>query len=154
MYLLAAGPQTNRFTAPQIAAALMNVNLSAPFWLSLSIQGACLVIVNTKKQSKPNNSRHKYTAVDSGEPTSLPPVIPDISSTPSSLRSPSPEHSHVSEACRKLLVWREDFIRSLRKIGISFESPASQFCLVAFFFKRIAFTSESFVFQYASEKFS
>jgi hypothetical protein len=34
-----------------------------------------------------------------------------------------------------------------------FDSPASRFCLAAFFIKRLAFASEGFMFQYASERF-
>ena len=41
----------------------------------------------------------------------------------------------------------------VQQIGNLFHSPTSHFCLATFFVKRIAFASEAFVFQYASEKF-
>ena len=41
----------------------------------------------------------------------------------------------------------------VQQIADLFRSPVSHFCLATFFVKRVAFASESFVFQYASEKF-
>lgn len=43
--------------------------------------------------------------------------------------------------------------RTIPPVGNFFNSSVTHFCLAAFFFKRVAFTSESFMFQYASEKF-
>jgi hypothetical protein len=44
-------------------------------------------------------------------------------------------------------------LESISNASVLFEHPASKFCSIAYFLKRIAFASEAFMFQYASEKF-
>lgn len=43
--------------------------------------------------------------------------------------------------------------RTIPSVRTLFNSPVTHFCLTAFFFKRVAFTSENFMFQYVLKKF-
>jgi hypothetical protein len=60
---------------------------------------------------------------------------------------PSTPSGRSSVIHDKLSVWSDELTAGLVR------SPASHFRLAAFYIKRIAFASESFMFQYASEKF-
>ena len=153
LYLLAAGPQSNRITAPPIAASLMSISLYAPFWLSLAVQVVCMVAVYATKGPTQGTSHQEYTAVSNTEP-----VSPAFEAITASSRSPSPtmlfqRPSQSSAVKHKMSGWNVLSMRKAKDIAKLFKTPASWFCLVAFFVKRNAFASESFIFQYASEKF-
>lgn len=139
LYLLAAGPHANRLITPLLAATIMTRNLHTPFYISISILGACLLFASLVEDPKKDNGHKKYVAIVDQEPTSSPGEESHPDWTPTSL----PAFPSYREALRS----------SLEQIGSLFHSPTSKFCLAAFFVKKVAFASESFVFQYASEKF-
>lgn len=132
----------------------MKTSLYAPFLVSLSIQGACLVFVAVAGEPRQNTSRQRYSVIANREPRasfSEEPASP--LSSPSTGTTSTSDDSHILAGYGRFFVRSEALLREFQQIATLFDTPASRFCLVAFFFKRIAFASESFMFQYASEKF-
>ncbi|KAL9047060.1 MAG: hypothetical protein Q9214_000267 [Letrouitia sp. 1 TL-2023] len=58
-------------------------------------------------------------------------------------RGPSPDPIRRSSS----ISWKDFIATSFLQIVHLFRTPTSQFCLAVFFFKRVAFTSEGFMFQ-------
>ncbi len=75
-----------------------------------------------------------------------------ILANPSS-RGTSPEAGELQLYPWRFSIRKEDVSRNLKQVAVLFRSPASRFCLATFFVKHIAFMSEGFMFQYASERF-
>ena len=154
LYVLGAGAQTSRLIAPPIAAALMKMNIVAPIWLSLALQGICLILVNGRKIPQESSSEHKYTTVSNGGPEASQLAETTTTSTLSSPLVLPPNRSQCSTIYDKFTTLSYVMIHKLKQIAALFSTSPPRFCLVAFIVKRIAFASESFMFQYASEKFS
>lgn len=142
----------NRLIAPPISAALMKLNIFAPFWVALVLQGICLMSVCVMKRSEEIISRHPYAAVADEETRTS---CSDETDTPPIVISPKSitANRHWSTMYETVSTWTRDVVRKLGQIAALFNSPTSRFCLVTFVVKRIAFASESFMFQYASERF-
>ena len=136
----------NRLTAPPIAGALMNRNLYIPFWISISTYFASLLIAFIMNEPDHKNDRQQYMAISGQEYNTF--VLEETVPDPTAITSPAlaPTNSQFLKIPKLVKLY-------IQQIAILFHSPASHFCLAAFFVKRIAFASESFVFQYASEKF-
>lgn len=132
----------NRLTATPNAGALMNKNIYIAFWISTSTYLASLLITFIMNEPDPKYDRQQHTEVYNT--SGLEESVPD----PTAMRSPAlaPNSSHFLKIPKLVKL-------HIQQIAILFRSPASHFCLAAFFMKRIDFASESFIFQYASEKF-
>ncbi len=105
------------------------------------------------KEPDRNNDSHRYGAIDDQEDSNptiegrIPHLAAIISPASASYDSQSPTAQGHRPPWPVLVKLKIEEVASL------FNSPASHFCLAAFFVKRVAFASEGFVFQYASEKF-
>ena len=124
----------------------MNKNLYIPFWTSISIYCASLQIASAVSEPWQRSGRQEYTAIPEQDYRTF--VLEEPAPSPTAAMSPAlgPENLQFHQAQRLVR-------RHIQQIANLFRSSASQFCLATFFVKRIAFASESFVFQYASEKF-
>ena len=136
----------NRLIAPPVAGALMNKNLYIPFWISITTYLVSLLIAFIMNEPDHKIDRQQYVAISGQEYSTfvLEESVPDPTAITSPALAPNNPQFLKIPKLGKL---------HLQQIAILFRSPASHFCLAAFFVKRIAFASESFVFQYASEKF-
>ena len=136
----------NRLTAPPIAGALMKKNLYIPFWISISTYSASLIIAFIMDEPDHKDDRQKYMAISDQGYSTL--VVEESVPNATAITSPALalNNSQFLKISRLVKL-------HIQQITVLFRSPASHFCLAAFFVKRIAFASESFVFQYASEKF-
>ena len=136
----------NRLITPPIAGALMKQNLYIPFWVSVTTYCASLVIAFVMNESDQNSDCQQYVNIADQEYRSS--TSEDSVADSAATISPAlaPDHSQFSQAQKLVMLY-------IQQIAGLFHSPASHFCLAAFFVKRVAFASESFVFQYASEKF-
>lgn len=124
----------------------MNKNLYIPFWISITAYCASLLIAFFMKELDQNTDSHRYIVIADQEYSTSVSGEPVFGRAAMSLPALAHDNSRSTES-QKLLKLH------LQQIAGLFNSPASHFCLAAFFVKRVAFASESFVFQYASEKF-
>ncbi|RMZ90263.1 hypothetical protein DV736_g2530, partial [Chaetothyriales sp. CBS 134916] len=160
LYLLHAGPHANKVLAPRVAAALMAVDLLWPFFCSFVVFGAVLLIISlfysdiaTEGISK---TKHDYSAIPQNSPGDqherllAPPNVHDASHANSPLDEQPPIPTSDDNTSTQAIPWYLSVISDLKRL---FSPHIAIFCLVAFLFKRIAFASESFVFQYMSEQF-
>jgi hypothetical protein len=155
LYILAAIPHTNRLIAPRIAAALMRHSIFSPFWVAISVNCTCLLLIKFKLQPAKRPGNREYTLVEElesdlrsrWEPTSTATGLEETPLVTSTLNQARIlDHTGISRA-------RSYFHDQISQAAVLFRNPASKFCLTAFFMKRVAFASEGFMFQYASEKF-
>ena len=124
----------------------MKQNLYIPFWISVTTYCASLVIAFVMNEPDQNSDCQQYVNIaDQGYRSS---TSEDSVADSAAISSPAlaPNNSQISQAPKVVMLY-------IQQIASLFHSPASHFCLAAFFVKRVAFASESFVFQYASEKF-
>ena len=130
----------------------MRSSVLAPFWVSFSLFGVCVLLIcfirEPKKVAKlfqhiPDLDTASRASSDAHGLSEATPLITPSYASPSRGR-----RDDITEPIN----WNQ--IKELiPRIGCQFQSSASRFCLAAFFLKKIAFTSEGFMFQYASEKF-
>ena len=163
LYLLHAGPHVNRLLTPRIATALMDVDLLWPFFCSFAILLACILLIWLFYQELPLSEVSK----GGGDYDPLPQESYDgqgsrLSSSSNSrsttLTDPLSGSYHISDdqaryarspsALNTAWWWETN-----RLISRLFSPPTATFCLAGMLFKRIAFASEGFIFQYTSEKF-
>lgn len=92
------------------------------------------------------SDRQRYTAVVDQEYSTFisEEPVPHLKATTSLALDPNSSQFSKVQKLVKL---------HIQQIVDLFCSPTAHFCLVTFFVKRVAFASESFVFQYASERF-
>lgn len=119
----------------------------------MSTLGVCLLLLRLMKEPKDFRKGSQSEPISAPElspfsedqisPESAPLLLPTESQAP----SPNPKRNSSS------ISWKDFIATSFQQIALLFRNPASQFCLATFFFKRVAFTSEGFMFQYVSEKF-
>lgn len=132
----------------------MNTSLYTPFWVSMSMLCACLLLLFSTNEAKDHKegSQYERNAAPEPSPLSEDQVSEDIAPLlqPAESRVPSPNPIRRSSS----VSWKEFIATSFQQIVLLFRNPASQFCLAVFFFKRVAFTSEGFMFQYVSERFN
>ena len=124
----------------------MKSNLYTPFGISVSIYLASLIITFVMNEPDHTNDHQQYTTVFEQEYSTFiseEPVPHLIATTSPAL---APNKSQLSKI-RKLAKFQ------IQPIVDLFHSPTSHFCLLTFVVKRVAFASENFVFQYASERF-
>ena len=167
LYLLHAGPHVNRLLTPRIAAALMSVALLWPFFWSFAIFGGCVLLVTIFYQEMtfrgPDITKRGYgqlrrDSTDEQQAAFLrsPQRDSEHDDSSESEHSGDPNSAYQKNPSRRNTCfalqsswWREQRTLLLRLFG----SRTAAFCLACFLFKRIAFTSEGFIFQYTSEKF-
>ena len=121
----------------------MKKNLYIPFWVSVTTYCTSLVIAFIMNDPDQNSDFQRYVNIADQEYRSSTSEDSVADSTSPAL---APNDSQFSQAQTIVILY-------IQQIAGLFRSPASHFCLAAFFVKRIAFASENFVFQYASEKF-
>ena len=174
LFLLHAGPHVNRLVTPLLAATLMNIGIYWPFITSFFLLAVTLVVIILIDEKtvlvKDHQSDIEYEGVpgeehiastsdddeylhEPGPPpnTGLPPnpSLRRSSFTASSSTQLLGRLSHDAPVLISFTWWHD----TMSQIFELFSKPTARFCLVAFLVKRIAFTSEGFIFQYASEKF-
>lgn len=122
----------------------MGTTIFTPFWVSFSILGACMLLIFFVNEPTKAKDKHYYVSIED----------PDSSLAAQDYTTDEPSDVEESPASKLSAFnkWTE-LTRIIHDIGIVFRGSASKFCLAAFFLKRVAFTSEGFMFQYASEKF-
>lgn len=153
LYLLAAGPHINRLIAPRISAVIMSRSLYAPFLVAITVDSFCLVLINFIPFSIPS-TRSCFALVEDQDSTSFQDpddLSPTTAHAEMALIAQSPVPSPANKTTVKS-AWSRA-LESISNASVLFEHPASKFCSIAYFLKRIAFASEAFMFQYASEKF-
>jgi len=151
LYLLAVGPHANRLIAPPIAGTLMDKNLYIPFWISISTYLLSLLIALAIKEPIHDSNNQLYVTVVDQDYGSIGSEESIAEQSAMTSPIPAPNDSQLPEVANQIVVWTMLLNLKIRQITRLFRSPASQFCLAVFFVKRIAFASESYVFQYASE---
>lgn len=124
----------------------MKKNLYVPFLVSVTTYCASLVIAFVMNELDQNSDCQQYVNIEDQEYRSS--ISEDSVADSAATTSPAlaPDNLQFSQAQKIVTLYTQ-------QIASLFHSPASHFCLAAFFVKRVAFASESFVFQYASEKF-
>ncbi|EED16509.1 conserved hypothetical protein [Talaromyces stipitatus ATCC 10500] len=150
LYLLAAGPHINRLISPRVATFLMGYSIYVPFWVAITTDCICLLML----VAWPNQSKKETFMVDrTGEMDSTDAdsvsdssnvYTPLLGSSSSSASSPSSPISSNND---------QQLSTILKTAVLLLRHPASRFCFITYILKRIAFASEGFMFQYASEKF-
>jgi hypothetical protein len=155
LLFLAGGPHIVRLVTPMIAASLMGRSSLAPFWAAFG----CLVVIvciipsvsdrapgkDNKYDQIPDNSiaSEADALIGTGRTTAADEATEDIEPTLRRRKSAQKSFGY------SMGQWKDEY----STIHDIFHSSAARFCLVAYFFKRVAFTSEAFMFQYAAEKF-
>jgi hypothetical protein len=152
--LLASGPHINRLISPRIAAGLMGRSIYAPFWVAVAVNGLSFILIGAisypeRTQDATGTEENQYSPVVS-EPQD--PLID--TANPAIVLSDSPQSSMDDPVYK---VWRatrgKTLLRSILRTFTLLKHPAARFCFVSYVLKRVAFASEGFMFQYASEKF-
>ena len=115
----------------------MKHSVLPPFFISLAILSTCVFVSLVVKSPA---IRHKH-----GDNTAIPDEEPEDMSPTALRETRSPAISAIWD-----WVAVKESVAHLTK---HLQQPGLIFCLAAFFLKRVAFTSESFVYQYVSEKF-
>jgi hypothetical protein len=104
-----------------------------------------------------NASARNTYSISNGEPPQNQELLINIAHTSTAPLLVSPTSSTDDARVYKvksLLSESKSLVKSiLDTASVILKQPASRFCLVAYMLKRIAFASEGFMFQYASEKF-
>ena len=148
-------------------------DLLYPFWVSFATFGVIFLLIPFISETSQPLQEGNYEAITDASSSSI--EGPEESYIPE-----SPLHEHEStdevlnhatllgEAASTTPGWatlwkrdwnlnktkaKEDIMGKVRELWMLFNGPTARFCLTAFFSKRIAFMSEGFMFQYASEKF-
>jgi hypothetical protein len=153
LYFLHAGPHINRLITPRIAAALMGTSLFHPFIVSFALLGVALVVTCFIDEHCGKDESHiQYKSIPSEDRTSVT-VIDDPGLPSRHSESDTTDFSHPTRSDFVEETSSDSFNGLPKRIARLFSTPATRFCLFAFFLKRVAFTSEGFMFQYASEKF-
>ena len=153
----------------------MEIDLLAPFWLSFGCLVFVLLLTQFLTDSGPASSS-KYQPISAVDPLSAaqddeytqavadeavegahtwPLSESDGGDGPIPLSRPDAQTRTRDESIPK---WATPFMLNGGKEAASalwrlLSTHATRFCLASFFLKRIAFSSEGFMFQYASEKF-
>lgn len=133
----------------------MRQSTFTPFWVAISINCASLLLARLIGQPTKLLGSRGYIPVEELEPE----LLSGRESTPmitspediTLLESPHPQIITAQQTGLPL-AWN-NLHESISEAAILFRDPVSKFCLTTFFFKRVAFASEGFMFQYASEKF-
>lgn len=136
----------------------MGYSIYVPFWVAITIDGICLLMLLAwPYQNKRNTAsidreeESESTDVDSVSDDSSDINTPLLGSSPL-LSSPSSpiENNNASNDNKE----DDQKLSTILNTAISLlKHPASRFCFTTYILKRIAFASEGFMFQYASEKF-
>ncbi|EJT80754.1 hypothetical protein GGTG_00748 [Gaeumannomyces tritici R3-111a-1] len=146
LFLLAVGPHTCRLISPVIASVLMEVSIRAPFWLAFSCLALIFAIIPfVEDASVRRGTRYTRIEASSEVATSDGDAEPGESTTGRRFAQPN-----IRSWCGSLMTGAKHVAMSIYEL---FNTPAGWFCLASFFLKRVAFASEGFAFQYASEKF-
>lgn len=112
-----------------------------------------MVLISVIQEPERAVSDHSYTPIDSAEQQFLSATIPSSNTILQEELSDSRSQDQNWTIKAKLSIGYSWMRRTVPPVGIFFNSPVTHFCLAAFFLKRVAFTSEGFMFQYTSEKF-
>ena len=149
LYLFSTGLHVARLATPPLAAVLMDVDILVPFYVSYAILGLCFVTALAVKEHHATAGRGDYQQIDSAESVPSSPLIDEQNeeefSNVTTNIPPTPTEPSFKPLKRLVSIFH--WTRSL------FPTIASRICVLIFLFKRIAFKSEHFVFQYASERF-
>ena len=158
----------NRLLTPRLAAALMRVTLLWPFVWSGTMLIACVIIILLFYQETHAdgvlivNTDYEELSQDSSDEQHEEGLSLLGEHEPIHDLSRPDEQSRVSDPCDRGASTTKSSIPALRTMwwraqgGLLtrlFSPKTASFCLAAFLLKRIAFTSEGFIFQYTSEKF-
>lgn len=113
----------------------------------------CLLLLCFMNEPKDSRKGSQYEPISASEPSpsSEDQISPDIAPLLLPAESQAPSTNPIRNS--NSISWKDFIATNFQQIALLFRNPASQFCLATFFFKRVAFTSEGFMFQYASEKF-
>jgi len=141
----------------------MEQDLSSPFLLSFVTLAIILAVIPFLSEVKQATEHGDFQPLknenqadeeedfefypEASEPTHTAPLVP----RPYETSFPIPKRERESGRNRGNMLDR--FKQKASDLWLLFRGPAARFCLAAFFLKRVAFTSEGFMFQYASEKF-
>jgi hypothetical protein len=131
----------------------MSRSLYAPFLVAITVNTFCLLLINFIPSSI-LFTRSGFALVEDHDSTSfqdLDDLSPTTAHAETALIAQSPVPNPTNETTVKH-AWN-CALESISSASALFEHPASRFCAIAYFLKRIAFASEGFMFQYASEKF-
>ena len=168
LFLLHAGPHVHRLVTPLLAASLMKIGIYWPFITSFTLLAMTIVVTTLIDElavpMEDSQSNIEYEGVPSEERIRSSTGHEEHLHEPGPRPNPSLGQSSVTgrssmPLLRKLsceapslisLTWWQDTMSQILEL---FSTPTARFCLISFLVKRIAFTSEGFIFQYASEKF-
>ena len=131
----------------------MGYSILAPFYVSFALFGFCMMLILVIQEPERAVSDHPYTPISSAEQQFVTATSPSSSAIwQEELRDSRSQDQHwtIKAEIFNAYSWIQ---RTIPPVDIFFNSPVTHFCLAAFFFNRVAFTSEGFMFQYASEKF-
>ena len=156
LFLIAAVRHITRVVAAPIAFLLMSVTLELPFWTSLILLGSSLITLLVfwklfvKFESSASNKDGVLIVQEEDHD--------DDSTTQNSLdlspiQGPNAPLMHTVSNSDELGSYRSSLKVLFKRTQTIFRGPVMIFALGAFFFKKIAFVTESFIFQYASETF-
>jgi len=129
----------------------MNRSLYAPFVVALGVDIMCLVLINFIS-SPILFAGNSIAIVQDNDPDELSSPRTSQDDTPLLVATQSPLNGHRDKVTLRNALSRS--LESIENAYVLFDHQTSRFCLAAYFLKRIAFASEGFMFQYASEKFS
>ena len=131
----------------------MGKNLYIPFWMSTAFCCASWLVAFLVEEQKSKHDSQQYVPIAGTGYGTLAPAV-QVSQQDSPIAPGSPAWSVQSPTLQDAPLTRSTWTKlKIREIASLFHGPASYFCLTNFFFKRIAFASENYVSQYASEKF-
>lgn len=147
LFLLAAGPHICRLITPRIAALLMTHDILDPFWLAFGCFALIGTIIPFVGRTKLTSEEPEYQPISADAEPFLNTNTGDQNEDEEEARQTIHRREH--QWCD----WPQTLHQNISVIANLFDSPASRFCLAAFFTKRLGFSSEGFMFQYASEKF-
>ena len=159
-------PHLDKLVSPPIALLLMARNLYLPSLVSSALTVLCIVLIRrvenpaealettsneTYQPSEPLLRENAQLQITRGRDRA--PSVDDIVDT----RGDEPADPVDSTSRPDILVTETLLSRSLRRlrniVGTLHSEPIVGFCYVAFYLKSVAMASETFVFQYLSEKF-
>lgn len=133
----------------------MGRSIYTPFCVATTVNCFCLLLIYFIRD--PNQfTRNANGPEENNRSTSLPgPEEPFVTTAHSGTTLIASTQSSMDDRGYKPLFteYGNIFLNQYRTLRPLLKHPASWFCLVSYFLKRIAFASEGFMFQYASEMF-
>jgi hypothetical protein len=136
----------------------MGYSIYVPFWVAITIDGICLLMLLAWPYQNKKKTTSLFDREEESESTDVDSVSDDSSNanTPLLGSSASPSSFPSSPIDSNTNNHKDDdqkLSTILKTVILLLKHPASRFCFTTYILKRIAFASEGFMFQYASEKF-